>query len=458
MTLAQKARDLAGEGIARDEALRRLLKAVALHQLEGTPALVNEAIAEAYGPDAVADTGAVSDPEEAATPAPWWTCIFDDEHEALSPCSSRASCPPKRAPALLPGLLRRGHTGLLVARSKSYKSWTMVALAVAVATGSEWMGRRCKRGRVLFIDPEIDPRSAPDMFHAVSERMGVSADEVDRQVAVLSLRGRVTRDGDPVTINYIADAMRDAANSGDGRDRGVDLVIIDSCSAVLVGDENASMDVRRFHAQCLRISEITGAAVMCVHHEGKAQSGDRDAIARGRGSSAWGDTFDLVLSLVEIFPPSGAASDYLEGGGRAFSLECAAIREFASVPPLHLICRHPMLEADTEGVTDEWKPKSAQQAAGRASGESRKAKAAERANSCVCALLSHMYRQNTDSREGIPATEAAEICKRALGVSVTTNTLKGYVDSSGWLDVLQKGERRWCVVPRHPRPTIEAGE
>ena len=61
---------------------------------------------------------------------------------------------------------------------------------------------------------------------------------------------------------------------------------------------------------------------------------------------------------------------------------------------------------DADGITEGWKPKSAAQAAGRASGDSRRAKSSERAHSCECALLAHMYQHDTDSAEGIPAAPA----------------------------------------------------
>lgn len=451
VTLTQRAHELAEKGKSRYEASAELTKAVYQHELDGDAASVRAAIDEVYGPESQdqpqaphADTddtvaGAAAE-DQPTVPTAWhYEGMFD---------SPRSSCPPHLAPVLVPGLLRLGHTGLLVARAKSGKSWGVIALAIAVATGSEWMGRRCKRGRVLFVNPEIDPRSLSNRFRKVADAMGADLAEVDGRVTILTLRGRLTDGGEPMTLSTVAGMILEAAEHFGG----FDLIIIDSCSTLLTGDENNSLDVRRFHDQCLIVAAATGAAVMCVHHEGKAQSGDRDAIARGRGSSAWGDAFDLVLSLVEVFPPSGDASDYLGEGERAFLLECAAIREFAQAPDMPLIWHFPTFRQDAENVTEDWKPKSAQRTGAQRSGEIKKQKAAARADQCTMALLSHMYREDVDSSEGIPATTAAKICTEALGENIKPQTLKQYVESSEWLDVYQKSPQRWAVVPRHPRP------
>ena len=187
-----------------------------------------------------------------------------------------------------------------------------------------------------------------------------------------------------------------------------------------------------------------------IHHEGKAQSGDVDSMSRGRGSSSFGDCPDLVLSLVEVFPPSGDRSDYLADGERAFALECAGIREFSPFETRRLIWRYPSFAPDLDGTTEGWKPKSGAQKGGQKTGETQRAKAEQRAHLCTIALLSHMYQHGTDPMEGIPATEAAAICSDALGANVNPQTLKGYVDASDFLDVWQRSPQRWAVVARHP--------
>jgi hypothetical protein len=73
---------------------------------------------------------------------------------------------PPRAPELVEGVLRRGHKMLLAGPSKAGKSYALIQLALAIAEGREWLGRRCARGRVLYVNLEIDP---PSFAHRVAE-------------------------------------------------------------------------------------------------------------------------------------------------------------------------------------------------------------------------------------------------------------------------------------------------
>lgn len=449
--LASRVEALRAEGVTRSQAMTQLHKEIALGLAPGaTAAEAESAVANVYDEAgrAAAPLAAQADSTEGeADTMPTVPAMI------LPPWAGvRAVNPPKRAPELIHGLLRRGHVGAIVARAKSGKSWAAVALACAVATGGSWMGHRCERGRVLFLDPELDPRSTANRFRKVADAVGADAAEVERNVSLWSLRG-FTVDGRAPSITDVSHDVEAAAAFG--MLDGVALVIVDSCSALLgvAADENSSGSVRSFFNVCLRIARASGASIWLVHHEGKQASGDREALARGRGSSAWADCPDLLLSLVEVHPPSGETRDYLADGERAFLLEAAAVREFAPIEPHRLIWRFPVFVEDSEGVTDGWKPNSSQRTAGKGSGASRKEQAARRADACTMALLSHMYRHDIDSAEGIPAAEAARICTEAMGETVTPQTLKSYAEASDWIGVYQRSPKRWAVVPAHPRPS-----
>lgn len=375
-----------------------------------------------------------------------------DDQKLLLPQWTAVSAknPPRRSPVLVEGILRRGHVALLAGKAKSGKSWAAIQLAIAVSTGGSWMGRGCERGRVLYIDPELDPRSLDQRFHKVCDALGADATEVDANVIRWSLRGALTKgSGKPPTVKDVAQDLKTIGEK-------FDLIIIDSCSALLDGDENKAQDVRAFFNVCLRISEYTGASVLCVHHFGKFAAGDRDSIDRARGSSSWVDCPDLVLMLTEVLPPNGKPSDFLQEGERALTLECAAIREFAPVPDARLIYRYPIHVQDLDGITSEWTPKSSQKSNGQKSGEVRKANAEAKRAKCEAALMDHFFTEGLDEDGGISAKEAAEICSDALDTNITSTTLKNLlVDGQGkFVDVWQKSKRR-CVFQPHNLPQTE---
>lgn len=357
----------------------------------------------------------------------------------------RAVDPPKRAPVLIDGILRRGHVMLIAGKAKTGKSWAAIEASIAVSTGGDWFGRCCDRGRVLYVDPELDKRSLDNRFAKVSRAMGADPAAIDENVVRWSLRGVTTPKGVPATIADVAHDVEARCKPGDFA-----LVVLDSASALLDGgDENSSVDVRRFFNHVLRIARATGASVIVVHHFGKGEAGDRTAIDRARGSSVWGDSPDAPLSLTEIYPKEGKPADYLADRERAFVLEDSGLREFPSIEPLHIIFSHPVHRVDVDGITSEWKPRTSQGKGGKKTGDGNRSKSEARADRCVIALLAVFVHEGIGG-EGMPANEAAEAVSDAIGETVKPATLKRYIEASDVLDVWQKSPRRWLVVPRRP--------
>lgn len=356
--------------------------------------------------------------------------------------------PPKRNPALIEGVVRRAHVISLVGKGKGSKTWTAIQFAVAVATGGEWFkgsGLKCIQGNVLYIDPELDSKSLDNRFREVALARGDDPVDIDQRVMQWPLRGVVTSEGRPPFIEDLVNDIRARCSYGD-----FDLVVIDSASCFVSGDENSSHDIRAFFNQANAIAETTGATVLVVHHMGKGAKGDVDAIERARGSSTWGDAPDTPFSMLEIFPPGGKeVTDYLEDGERAFVLDDSGLREFPSIKPLHVIFHHPIHRVDTDGITAEWKPKSGQRDGGNATAKVRKLQAAERAHKC-CDVLAAEFIAKGIGKEGITAKEATQIVNDELDETIKDTTLKGYIEKSDVFRVEQTSRQRWRVVPRVP--------
>ena len=370
----------------------------------------------------------------------------DGETLLLPPWESvKAVNPPKRNPPLIHGVVRRGHIMLISGKGKGSKTWTAVELSVAVKMGGEWFGFKCERGDVLHIDPELDAQSLDNRFHDVAAKLyGEVPAEVDA-IKKWCLRGVLTAKGNAPTIADLAHDVAARCEYGDFA-----LVVIDSASCFIDGDENAAGDVRRFFAYVLRIAEKTGAAVLVVHHMGKGAKGDWDSIERSRGSAVWGDAPDAPLSLLEIFPPSGEVGDYLQDGERAFVLEDSGLREFPGIEPRHVIFDHPTHYVDADGVTDNWKAKSGQGDAGRASGEVRKAKAeANRLRDET--LIASYFIRNGIGKDGVGVSEIAREVFGASGSS-GSDKVKRIVEDSKTFGLFKPSKNRCNVVPVEPPP------
>ena len=58
-------------------------------------------------------------------------------------------------PVLIEGILHKGSKMVLGGTSKSNKSWCLLDLALSVASGQPWWGRRCARLPVVYINFEL---------------------------------------------------------------------------------------------------------------------------------------------------------------------------------------------------------------------------------------------------------------------------------------------------------------
>lgn len=71
---------------------------------------------------------------------------------------------PDLAPSLIEGVLRQGHKMLLAGPSKAGKSFALIELCIAIAEGDKWFDWQCAKGRVLYVNLELDRASCLHRF------------------------------------------------------------------------------------------------------------------------------------------------------------------------------------------------------------------------------------------------------------------------------------------------------
>ena len=223
---------------------------------------------------------------------------------------------PERRPELVRGVLRQGHKLMLAAQSKAGKTWTMIALALAIANGYErlegegwrdgggasWLGRECRRGEVVLFDGEMDTSSLWHRIDLVAKAMwpkdtpAMHAHRGDL-LHVRSLRG--DRDIDAAGLLEILDA-------GFG-DKPPAITIIDPIYKLLQGDENSNSEMREFLKATDSIA-AWGSAIATSHHHGKGKVGERSVIDRAAGAGAFARDPDAFIDLnaLDIRPSSDA--------------------------------------------------------------------------------------------------------------------------------------------------------
>ena len=73
-----------------------------------------------------------------------------------------AAAPPTAPPQILEGILHQGCKMILGGTSKSNKSWCLLDLALSVASGEPWWGRRCEKQPVVYINFELHDWRLPN--------------------------------------------------------------------------------------------------------------------------------------------------------------------------------------------------------------------------------------------------------------------------------------------------------
>ena len=262
------------------------------------------------------------------------------------PCSVTLSdyrdAPPALPEPLIGGILRQGHKMMLSGGSKSGKSFLLMELCVAIAEGRPWLGFPCRRGRVMYVNLEIDPSSAIRRFLGIYGALGIEAPHMEN-VEIWNLRGAA------MPMDRLAWPLVRRL-----REKRYDAVIIDPIYKVLTGDENSAAEMAAFCNQFDRVCAKTGCSVITCHHHSKGAQGGRKTEDRASGSGVFARDPDALLDLIEL-ELSPEQKKKAPEGATAWRLE-SRLREFADVKPVHFWYRYPLHLTDTEGVLDNAVP------------------------------------------------------------------------------------------------------
>lgn len=191
-----------------------------------------------------------------------------------------------RYPVLIDGLLHRGTKMILGGGSKSYKTWTLLNLAVSVATGSKWFGRQCeKSGRdVIFLNFEVPHEFFLSRVKAVCDAMKVGYPD---NMKVWSLRGKCN------DLRVILAALEEQI-----ADDSLGLICIDPIYKALGDrDENSAGDMGLLMNEVEALVERTGAAAAFGAHYSKGNQAEKDPLDRVSGSGVFARDPDTIMGL-----------------------------------------------------------------------------------------------------------------------------------------------------------------
>lgn len=241
--------------------------------------------------------------------------------------------------------------------------------AVAMATGRELLaGERPVRPlRVLLHSSEDDMAELERRLAATLKHFGLTHADLGGRLFLSSGRdrkitlGRTGREG-PALLPGIVDGLADLA-----RGAKLDVITFDPAGPMLGVPENDNSAVNTILDGLRDLATRTGAAVIVLHHAGKAAAQDMDAAGVGavRGASAFADGARDVRQLIRMTPkeadkygiPAEHRHRYLRTtNGKANMGPMAGDRWYrlASVPLDNGASWWP--EGDHVGVIESWTP------------------------------------------------------------------------------------------------------
>lgn len=219
----------------------------------------------------------------------------DQEAEELPPIvdiMDFLATPLPKPIAIVQGLLDKGSKMILSGSPKTRKTWTLTHLAVCVATGQPWWDFKVTRGKVLYINLEIDAPFFRDRVQEIKEKLVLDGQSLKGQLHLWNLRGHAA--DIKILVSKIINRMK----------KDYDLVIIDPIYKVLGDrDENSNGDIADMMNHLDVIIKDTGAAVVFAHHFSKGNQARKEAMDRMSGAGAFGRDADTLLSLTQHLNP-----------------------------------------------------------------------------------------------------------------------------------------------------------
>ncbi len=187
----------------------------------------------------------------------------------------------RRAPPqwIIKGVLPAADLGVVYGAPGSGKSFFVLDLALSVARGVEWRGRKVTQRRVLYLVAEGGSGAA---LRLQAYRQHHELADTSFPLGVMASQPNLLHEED---VGEIISSINAAGGAG--------LIIIDTLAQTTAGaNENSAEDMGRAIRNCRELKEQTGAMVLLVHHSGKDQ---------GRGARGWSGlraACDLEIEVV----------------------------------------------------------------------------------------------------------------------------------------------------------------
>lgn len=217
----------------------------------------------------------------------WIESINDDLPDPESLAEQWDNLPELSEP-LIDGILRQGHKMLIAGPSKAGKSFALIEMCIAIAEGRKWLNWQCTKGKVMYVNLELDRASCLHRFKDVYTALGWKANNL-KNIDIWNLRGK------SVPMDKLAPKLIRRALKKD-----YIAIVIDPIYKIITGDENSADQMAHFCNQFDKICAELGCAVIYCHHHSKGGQGAKKSMDRASGSGVFARDPDALLDLIEL--------------------------------------------------------------------------------------------------------------------------------------------------------------
>ena len=189
---------------------------------------------------------------------------------------------------VIDGLLRQGETMNVIAPPKTGKSWLVVDLAIAVATGRCWLDTYATHaGDVLIIDNELHGETIAHRIPKVAQGRGVMLSEFIDHIFVESLRGKLK---DLLGLRAFFSGLEP------GRFK---VIILDAFYRFMPqdSDENDNATMAQLYNVLDQFADRLGCCFVLIHHSTKGVQGHKAVTDVGAGAGSQSRATDTHLVL-----------------------------------------------------------------------------------------------------------------------------------------------------------------
>ena len=194
-------------------------------------------------------------------------------------------------PDLISGLLSVRSKMMVAGPSKARKSWTLLDLALSIASGASWMGLPCTQGKVIFIDGELHREQILTRLMTVSESRGLPEEVWSDNLKIWPMRGE---------MREVTELMR-ALMETLLEERPLAIILDPIYKLLGDRDENAAGEINGLLNELEQVARTVGCCILYSHHFAKGDAGEKSPIDRASGSGVWARDPD---AMVFFTPPA----------------------------------------------------------------------------------------------------------------------------------------------------------